>query len=99
MWSDAESLAWSGFLGVGDPQLGGLPRASLRRLRHVRTPADRRQFVQWVSNAIAPRNVCGLANPALHGLYPVDLDLLVRRHAVLGMSRESLINALPALRA
>jgi hypothetical protein len=52
-----------------------------------------------VSNAIGPRNVCGLANPAVHGLYPVDLDLLVRRHAVLGMSRESLINALPALRA
>ena len=90
--------AWSGFLGVGDPELGGLPRASLRRLRHVRTPADRRSFVQWVSNAIAPRNVCGLANPAAHGLYPVDLDVLVRRHRVLGMSRESLISALPALR-
>jgi len=94
-----EAFAWSGFLGVGDPQLGGLPRASLRRLRHVRTPADRRLFVQWVSKAIAPRNVCGLANPAAHGLYPVDLDLLVRRHVALGMSRESLINALPALRA
>jgi FADH2 O2-dependent halogenase len=91
-------FAWSGFLGVGDPQLGGLPRASLRRLRHVRSPADRRLFVQWVSNAIAPRNVCGLANRAAHGLYPVDLDALVRRHAVLGMSRKSLINALPALR-
>ena len=90
--------AWSGFLGVGDPELGGLPRASLRRLRHVRTPADRRGFVQWASNAIAPRNVCGLANPAAHGLYPVDLDVLVRRHQVLGMSRESLISALPALR-
>jgi FADH2 O2-dependent halogenase len=93
-----EEFAWSGFLGVGDPRLGGLPRASLRRLRHVRTPADRRAFVQWVSKAIGPRNVCGLANPAAHGLYPVDLDLLVRRHAVLGMSRESLVSALPALR-
>jgi len=83
---------------VGDPELGGLPRSSLRRLRHVRTPADRRGFVQWVSNAIAPRNVCGLANPAAHGLYPVDLDLLIRRHAVLGMPREALVSALPALR-
>ena len=92
-------FAWAGFLGVGDPQLGGLPRASLRRLRHVRSPADRRGFVQWVSKAIAPRNVCGLANPAAHGLYPVDLDVLVQRHRVLGMSRESLISALPALRA
>jgi tetracycline 7-halogenase / FADH2 O2-dependent halogenase len=94
-----QHTAWSGFLGVGDPEIGGLPRASLRRLRHVRTPADRRDFVQWVSNAIAPRNVCGLANPAAHGLYPVDLDVLVRRHQILGMSRESLISALPALRA
>jgi len=91
-------FAWSGFLGVGDPELGGLPRASLRRLRHVRTPAERRQFVQWVSKSIAPRNVCGLANPAAHGLYPVDLDVLVQRHAILGMSRESLVSALPALR-
>ncbi len=90
--------AWSGFLGVGDPQLGGLPRASLRRLRHVRTPDDRRMFVKWVRKAIAPRNVCGLANPAAHHHYPVDLDVLVARHGVLGMSRESLINALPALR-
>jgi FADH2 O2-dependent halogenase len=95
----AESAAWSGFLGVGDPRLGSLPRASLRRLRHVRSPADRLQFVKWVSTAIAPRNVCGLANRAAHHCYPVDLDVLVQRHAVLGMSRESLINALPALRA
>jgi len=98
VWSDAESVAWSGFLGVGDATLGGLPRASLRRLRHVRTPADRRSFINWVTNAIAPRNVCGLASAAAHHHYPVDLDLLVARHGVLGMSRESLINALPALR-
>ncbi len=94
----AETAAWSGFLGVGDPRLGGVPRASLRRLRHVRTPEDRRMFIKWVSKTIAPRNVCGLATRAAHGLYPVDLDVLVARHAVLGLSRESLVNALPALR-
>jgi FADH2 O2-dependent halogenase len=93
-----EQFAWSGFLGVGDRVLGGLPRASLRRLRHIRTPADRRSFINWVRNAIAPRNVCGLANPAAHHRYAVDLDLLVERHAVLGMSRGSLVSALPALR-
>ena len=91
-------FAWSGFLGVGDPHLGGVPRASLRRLGHTRTAADRREFVNWVRRTIAPRNVCGLANPQSHSLYPVDLDVLVRRHAVLGMSRESLVNALPSLR-
>ena len=93
-----ENVAWSGFLGVGDPHLGGVPHASLRRLRHTRTAADRREFVKWVTRTIAPRNVCGLANPTAHHLYPVDLDVLVRRHAVLGMSRESLVSALPALR-
>jgi tetracycline 7-halogenase / FADH2 O2-dependent halogenase len=95
---DAESNAWSGFLGVGDPRLGGLPRAALRRLPHARTAAARRDFVNWVSRSIAPRNVCGLANPAAHNLYPVDVDLLVERHAVLGLSRDALISALPALR-
>ena len=93
-----ENAAWSGFLGVGDRQIGGVPHASLRRLRHVRTADDRRRFIQWVSKAIAPRNVCGLANRAAHGLYPVDLDVLVARHAALGLSRESLVSALPALR-
>lgn len=94
----APSDAWSGFLGVGDRVLSGLPRASLRRVRQARTPQDRRDFVSWVSRSIAPRNVCGLANHGAHGLYPVDLDVLVSRHTVLGMSRESLVSALPALR-
>jgi FADH2 O2-dependent halogenase len=93
-----EEFAWSGFLGVGDPRLGPLPRASLRRLWRIRTAGDRHEFIRWVKKCIAPRNVCGFANPAAHGLYPVDLDQLVKRHAVLGMSRERLVSALPALR-
>jgi FADH2 O2-dependent halogenase len=95
---DSETAAWTGFLGVGDPQLGPLPRASFRRLGGMRTREDRRQFVQWVRKAIAPRNVCGFTNPDYKNLYPVDLDELVRRHAVLGMSRDALVSALPALR-
>lgn len=91
-------FAWTGFLGVGDPELGGLPRASLRRLRQARSAGDRREFVKWVTRAIGPRNVCGLANPAAHHCYPVDLDVLLDRHAVLGISREALVSALPALR-
>jgi FADH2 O2-dependent halogenase len=93
-----DNPAWSGFLGVGDAQLGGLPRASLRRLRNVRSPADRHDFVKWVRRSIAPRNVCGLADPAAHHCYPVDLDVLLDRHAVIGMSREALVSALPSLR-
>lgn len=89
-----DSISWTGFLGVGDPVLEPLPRESLRRLRH----RDREDFVDWITNAIAPRNIAGLANPARHNLYPVDFDELVDKHALLGMSRGELIAALPQLR-
>jgi len=72
-----------------------LPRESLRRLR--RHP-DPRVFARWTARAIAPRNIAGLADPAAHNLYPVDLDVLVDRHALLGLSRDDTIAALPALR-
>jgi tetracycline 7-halogenase / FADH2 O2-dependent halogenase len=100
-----ESPAWSGFLGVGDPVLGPLPRESLRRLRQVThsrgeigSRAERRVFAQWVSDAIAPRNIAGLADPRRRNLYPVDFDLLVEGHELLGMTRGQLLEALPALR-
>ena len=86
-----KSDPWDGFLGVGDPVLEPLPRASQRRL-------TRKGFAEWVASAIAPRNIAGLADPAAHNLYPVDLDVLVDRHARLGLSREAIIAALPALR-
>jgi len=57
-----------------------------------------RAFLEWMTKAIAPRNVAGLADAARHNLYPVDLDLLVERHALLGMTRERLVESLPALR-
>jgi len=90
-----EADPWSGFLGVGDPVLGPLPRESLRRLR--RGPKQG-AFERWVADAIAPRNIAGFADPAAHNLFPVDLDVLVDRHALLGLSREEIIAALPALR-
>jgi len=100
-----EGDPWSGFLGVGDPVLEPLPRASYRRLRRItRGGADtgsarqRRAFQTWVADAIAPRNIAGFADPAAHNLYPVDLDVLVDRHALLGLSRDEIIAALPALR-
>jgi len=75
--------------------LGALPRESLRRLRRAQKP---RIFSRWVAERIAPRNIAGFAEPAAHNLYPVDLDVLVDRHALLGLSREEIIAALPALR-
>ena len=100
-----DSVAWKGFLGVGDSVLEPLPRESLQRLRqitqrrgNVGTSEVRRGFVEWITQAISPRNIAGLANPARRNLYPVDFDVLVERHALLGMSRDELLAALPALR-
>ena len=100
-----ESPAWGGFLGVGDPVLEPVFEEALARLRAVThghgdagTAEAREAFAAWVARTIAPRNIAGLADPLRHNLYPVDLDTLVDRHALLGLTREQLIDALPALR-
>ena len=102
---EAAHPAWSGFLGVDDEVCDPLPRASLRRLLRITqgvgregSNADRARFAAWVQRSIEPRNVAGLADPARHNLYAVDLDFLVDRHALLGMTRDQLVAGLPALR-
>ena len=55
-------------------------------------------IAEWIAKAIAPRNIAGLANPERKNLYPVGFDELVDKHALLGMSREQILKALPALR-
>ena len=100
-----ESAAWGGFLGVGDPVLESLPGEALQKLRAIThgrgdagRPADRAAFAEWARGAIAPRNIAGLADPARRNLYPLDLDVLIERHTLLGLSREQVVAALPALR-
>jgi len=98
-----DTAAWDGFLGVGDPVLEPLPGEALRRLRQatsrgVLASDERRAFVNWVTGAIASRNVAGLADPRRRNLYPVDLDVLVERHALLGLTLDELLAGLPALR-
>lgn len=102
---DPSHDAWSGFLGVGDSVLQSLPSGSLGRLRHItggvgRTGSaeQRDEYVQWVRDAIASRNIGGFADAARHHLYPVDMDVLIDRHALLGVTRDQLIAGLPALR-
>ena len=100
-----ESAAWNGFLGVDDDVVHPLLGEALQRLSaitkrrgSVGTADERRAFADWVARAIAPRNIAGLAEPGRRNLYPLDLDALVEKHALLGMSRAQLIDALPALR-
>ena len=100
-----DSAAWKGMLGVGDSVLEPLARESLRRLREITkcrggtgTPEERSGFVDWITDAISHRNIAGLADPSRRNLYPVDFDVLVDQHALLGMSRSELVEALPRLR-
>lgn len=100
-----DSAAWNGFLGVGDPVLGQLPQEALRRLRQIAqrrgeagTADERSEFVEWITRAIAPRNIAGLADPSRKNLYPVDFDALIEQHALLGMTRAEVLQGLPALR-
>ncbi len=100
-----EFAAWSGFLGVGDATSEALLRESLSRLKaitagegHTGSVDARARYAAWAADAIATRNVAGLAEPTRHNLYPVDLDVLIERHALLGLSRQQLVDALPALR-
>jgi FADH2 O2-dependent halogenase len=103
--SSDERVSRKGFLGVGDFEFAGLSLWSLRRLREITrscgeagTPEQRREFRDWIAEAIAPRNVAGLADPARRNLYPVDMETLIDRHALLTMSREQLLEAVPVLR-
>jgi FADH2 O2-dependent halogenase len=100
-----DSVAWKGFLGVGDPVLKSLPNESLRRLQQITdsrgeigSGEDRREFAEWVKHSIAPRNIAGFADAERHNLYPVDFDALIEGHALLGMTHDQIVAALPALR-
>lgn len=94
----AES-SWEGFLGVDDPVLAPLPADSLSRLARADAGGEATEaFSRWVAESIAPRNVAGLSDPARHHRYPADLDVLVARHALLGLTRDQIVAALPALR-
>jgi tetracycline 7-halogenase / FADH2 O2-dependent halogenase len=100
-----DAVAWNGFLGVGDPVLGPLPREALRRLRQITqrrgeagTADERTEFVEWITRGIAPRNIAGLADPSRKNLYPVDFDALIEQYARLGMTRAEVLEGLPALR-
>ena len=56
------------------------------------------ELPRWMSEAIADRNIAGLADPLRNNLYPVDFDALVNGHELLGLTRPEVIDALPRLR-
>jgi FADH2 O2-dependent halogenase len=90
-------FAWQGFLGTGDPFFDELFRDVRERLA-VLPRSDVPAFTEWLAGRLAPRNVVGLADPARRNLYPVDLDVLVDRASLLGLSCSELRLRLPRLR-
>jgi FADH2 O2-dependent halogenase len=99
------SVAWRGFLGVGDDVLDCLPRESFERLATITrrrglpgTSEQREEFAEWIRGSIVRRNVAGLCKADRHNMYPVDFDELVAQHSLLGMTQKQLVDALPALR-
>jgi hypothetical protein len=102
---DEAGAAWGGFLGIGDPVLESLPGAALERLRRITlsagapgSAAEREEYAFWARESIEPRNIGGFGEPSRRNLYPVDIDLLIDRHALLGCTRDQLVARLPALR-
>ena len=89
--------AWDAFLAADDPQVVAAYRKAYRWLARA-SRRDGPAFADWVAQTIAPRNVAGLADPARKNLYPVDLDVLVERAPLLGLTAEEVRRALPRLR-
>lgn len=93
---EARDWPWEGFFGCRDPLVSGAFTEALRRLE-APAPPDVEAFSAWVAEAIEPRNVAGLSDPARKGLYPVDLEALVESAGKLGMSKDEARAALPRL--
>ncbi len=102
-----------GFLGACDPLLRKAGVESARGLEAARLDSaqnhlsggpqpcgpDRGQdFERLVAGLISHRNLAGLADPARARLYPVDLEPLLRRGGLLGLSDGQLRNRLSRLR-
>ena len=94
--------AWMGFLMAGDEVTERVFEESRTRLAGMRgrkvSDAERDVFAAWIAEVIAERNVAGLAEPDRRNLYPVDLDVIVDRAELLGMTREEIRGKLHLLR-
>jgi FADH2 O2-dependent halogenase len=84
----ADGWAWQGFLGSTD---SAIREILARVLAGPDSEAD-------IRAAIAPRNLAGLADPARNRMVPVDLDVLIEKASLLGLTREEIRREIPRLR-
>ncbi len=92
-----DAWCWDGFLGARDPVLTGLVESTSALVRSQGV-ADPAKFARSIGSAIASRNLAGLANPGRNRLYPVDLDALVEKADLLGLTTDEIRSQLPRLR-
>ena len=95
--------AGAAFLGAGDRDLMSLFDRARSRIREIssdpaRSPATVRDFHTWIAEQIAPFDVAGFGQATERHVYPVDLDVLVDRAPLLGLTRKTLRARLPRLR-
>ncbi|MDH3255919.1 MAG: tryptophan 7-halogenase, partial [Acidobacteriota bacterium] len=100
---DPGEPTWHPLLGAGDEWAEGLLSEAVFRLAESRSTGDGdvarvAEYEGWVAESIAPRNIAGLADTERRNLYPVDLELLVRRAELLGLTGNEMRRLLPRLR-
>jgi FADH2 O2-dependent halogenase len=83
-----DGWCWQGFLGSTDPVVKEM---LARVLAGPDSEAD-------IRAAIAPRNLAGLADPARNRMVPVDLDELIEKASLLGLTQEEIRREIPRLR-
>ena len=96
-----QGTAWGGFLGTGDRWAEDLFRETADRLEALGPspePTATKALEADIREALADRDLLGIDRADRRRLVPVDLDLLVDRHAQLGLTRAAIAAALPRLR-
>ena len=93
------SWAWEAFLGSEDAELSSMFRAAAEKVAAA-LAGDRSSpalFARWVRDGIESRNLVGLGSAPDH-LYGFDVEALVDRCDLLGLSRREMLELLPRLR-
>ena len=98
--TEESSAAWRGFLGADEADSRTLFRQAHGRVAAVLADgslAARQRFSDWVAGGIHDRNLVGLGESPTH-LYGIDLERLVERSALLGLTPTQMEGLLPRLR-
>ena len=97
---EAGAAAWRGFLGADEADLRTLFQQARGRVADVLADGSvtaRQRFSDWVAGGIHDRNLVGLGESRTH-LYGIDLERLVERSALLGLTPTQMEPLLPRLR-